>query len=273
MMGREEPLTIVAPAVLQEWLLNTLEVSHSHVQYPIVFHAHEPVPKRIQTQGAKQLQGQRLDLAGFNTTLVPLSHRVPCHGFVFDTPRPPRQLDSEKLQALSVPQGPLWGQLAAGKSVVLPTGERIDAEAVLRPQRPALRCLVGGDNDQPECFKSVAADADVLIHEATYTEAVAERVGPAPQHSSAARVARFAEQVGVPNLVLTHFSPRYRDAVANPDESSLPSAQDRASKTGRHCILEIQQEATRYYNGQLFLAEDHAHFQLTPSGVLSRVEG
>ncbi|MNP77195.1 ribonuclease Z [compost metagenome] len=79
----------------------------------------------------------------------------------------------------------------------------------------------------------------MLVHEATFTQAVIERTGISFGHSSAAAVARFAETAGVRNLVLTHFSARYQ-----PDPRRSP------------CIDDVRDEATAYYSGNLILAQD-----------------
>ncbi|BBI48598.1 hypothetical protein HORIV_10190 [Vreelandella olivaria] len=49
----------------------------------------------------------------------------------------------------------------------------------------------------------------MLVHEATYTEEMSQKAGDVG-HSYAKLVAAFAELVQLPNLVLTHFSPRYQ---------------------------------------------------------------
>ena len=94
----------------------------------------------------------------------------------------------------------------------------------------------------------------MLVHEATFTQDIAAKIGNAARHSSAAQIAAFAESVGLPNLVLTHFSPRYQA-----DTSRSPS------------IGEIQAEAAARYRGRLFLAEDLARYRLNRNGELSRL--
>lgn len=97
--------------------------------------------------------------------------------------------------------------------------------------RPARKIVVGGDNDSPERLAAACTGAQVLVHEATYTQAVADRVGSWPQHSSAAQVARFAQSAALPNLVLTHFSSRYQDRPGA-GRTSANSRRKPASGTG-----------------------------------------
>jgi ribonuclease Z len=105
--------------------------------------------------------------------------------------------------------------------------------------------IVSGDNDNPSLLAEAAKQANVLIHEATYTEYVAEKVGKIPQHSDAKTVAKFANDTSIPNLILTHFSPRYQT------------------------ITEIEDEARNFYEGNLFLAHDFDHFYLKVDGSLT----
>lgn len=82
-----------------------------------------------------------------------------------------------------------------------------------------------------------------------------EKVGPGPQHSSARRVAQFAEKNAIKNVVLTHFSARYQD-----------------SGSSDHSIDEVEKEAKAIYKGNLFLAQDFDWFTLKDSGVLVKNE-
>jgi ribonuclease Z len=122
------------------------------------------------------------------------------------------------------------------------------ADWLLAP-RKARTIIVGGDNDDPGLLLDAARTADVLIHEATYTEEILQKVGPGPMHSSALRTARAAAAAGVPNLVLTHFSPRYQEGE------------------GPLSLAALEAEARAAYRGKLFLARDFDRYVLERDGV------
>jgi ribonuclease Z len=82
---------------------------------------------------------------------------------------------------------------------------------------------------------------------------VLHKIGPEPQHSSASMTARFAEEARIPNLVLTHFSPRYQEQGTGPT------------------MADVEAEARAEYNGRLFLANDLDRFELNREGVLARL--
>ncbi len=239
MSGRTQALPFIAPRAVWQWIVATKELTKIELPFALEFYA---------VEDTATWQDEAVNVA-----ICPLSHRVPSYGFAFTEICTP-QLDVDKLRAAGIPQGQIWGQLQHGADASF-AGQVLHASDYLHPARTPRKIIVGGDNDQPNLLRAACADAQVLIHEATYTQAIWDKVGPSVQHSSAAQVARFAEEVQLPHLVLTHFSQRYKKISPKQPQRS-PS------------ILEIEQEARAHYRGQLFLAADFARFHLHKDGSL-----
>ena len=240
MGGRREPLHLVMPTALHEWVRQSLAVSETYLPFELALHP-------LETLGSWRNET-------FEVSTVELSHRVPSYGYLFAEINPDPRLDMDRLQADGIPRGPLWGELAKGRDVEH-DGRMLDARDYLRASRPGRRIIVCGDNDRPELLADIAKGADVVVHEATFTEPVVERAGSTHGHSTAAAVAQFAEQAGVPNLALTHFSARYQD---NPQRS--PS------------IGDIREEAAAHYHGELVVAADFQRYHLGREGRLVLVD-
>lgn len=240
MSGRKTPLPLVMPAALQDWVRQSLALSETYLPFELQFEALETF--------------QGFASGNISVATVELSHRVPSYGYVFAEHDAEPRLDSARLQAAGVPAGPLWGQLARGRSVEH-EGRTLDPRDYLQPARPAQRIIVCGDNDRPELLAELAKGVDVLVHEATFTEPVVERAQSTFGHSTAAAVARFAEQAGVANLVLTHFSARYQAGAGGRGNS----------------IEDVREEARELYHGHLVLAEDLQRYHLGRDGRLSEV--
>ncbi|MFJ4344280.1 ribonuclease Z [Pseudomonas sp. NPDC089401] len=239
MSGRTEPLDLILPAALQDWVRLSLAASESYL------------PFELRMLPVEQLQHWQSSHVEVST--VQLSHRVPSVGFVFTELNPEPRLDIARLEAEGIPRGPLWGDLAKGISVEH-DGQTLDARVYLKASRPARRVIVCGDNDNPALLAQVAQGADVLVHEATFTQPIIDRSGNSFGHSTAAAVARFAEQAGVRNLVLTHFSARYQ---ADPKRSP--------------CIDDVREEAQAHYSGNLTLARDLQRYHIGRDGGLVAV--
>jgi ribonuclease Z len=257
MLNRTALLYVVGPAPLRAYLQGVMDTTQLGLPFPIEF---------VEVHGGAA--GAQLPdiLPDFAVTSTPLSHRLPCWAYTFREREVERKLDVDKLRAAGVPADASWGELQRGRDVTLADGRLLRADDFRLTPRKARVAIVGGDNDRPELLIDEARGADVLIHEATYTQAVLDKVGPAPQHSSAAMTARAASAAGVPNLVLTHFSPRYQDA--RPDAEGK---EGKAVKDGL-TMMDVEREARAAYAGRLFLARDLERYVLDRQGVLSRVD-
>lgn len=238
--GRTEALTIIAPAAIRDYIDAVCRHTSLVLPYPLDFHTTETLESAFVS-------------ADYEVTQIAMSHRVPSFAYEFNEKSSAGKLNTDKLRESGVPQGPLWGHIQNGEDIHLDDGRLLLAQDYLMPIRPR-RIIIGGDNDRPELLTERAADADVLIHEATYTAAVAEEVGPGPGHSSAASVAKFAQEARIPNLILTHFSKRYH-------LSSTTS------------VEVIREEAELYYKGALFLANDFDVYELQANGLVTLTSG
>ena len=247
MAKREEAIKLIAPQAIKTLLDCVIKTSDLHLNFPIDF-----IPVESLFAGKT---GTTVALDDFTISSVELSHRVPCYAYVLEEFAPPRKLNVEYLKKIGLPQGPLWSQLLSEQSIQLEDGRTIRSEDALLPKTQPQKAIIGGDNDNPSCLETVVEGANLLVHEATYTAKVAEKVGPQTQHSCAPRVAKFAQQHGLKNLLLTHFSARYHERREEPES-----------------IAEIEKEAKRHYDGRLFLANDLDVYELAVNGILEKKE-
>jgi ribonuclease Z len=241
MQNRSAPLALVGPPELRRFVEGVIDATQLSLPYALDF------------IDVRELDGVPV-LPDLAVQATALSHRLPCWAYSFIERSVERQLDGERLRAAGVEPGPAWGRLQRGEDLGLPDGRTLPAADFLLAPRQPRKVIVAGDNDRPELLLDQARSAQVLVHEATYTEAVLHKVGPAPQHSSAAMTARAASAAGVPNLVLTHFSPRYQDVEGKADDGLTMGA--------------LEREARAAYGGRLFLARDFERYALDRQGVL-----
>ncbi len=238
MGGRTRPLLLIAPLAVKAWLESTMLHCELFLPYPLI---HVDV-------AAAQLVHEE---AGMRIERHCLSHRAPSVGFRFGAETTRWKLDKAALAARGIPPGPLWGRLQAGHDVMADDGSLLAAADFRFAETERAAIVIGGDNDTPLLLADACEGAQLLVHEATYTEAILQKVGPGPTHSSVQRVAQFAAARAVPNLILTHFSARYDSAAG---------------------MAELEAEARLHYAGQLHLAQDLASYALGPDGVVRKLD-
>ena len=235
--GRTKPLTIVAPPGVRRFLSAAQEETDTHVGYELRF---------VEVAAGSVFQNEMVAVEA-----IELAHRVPSFAYRFTEPAPRRALDEKKVASWGIPRGPMWGQLKRGETIVLDDGKRIGPEDCLAPPRRARSIIIAGDNAMPALLADTCEEVDCLVHEATYTEEIMQGLEGDYQHSSAASVARMADGVGLPNLVLTHFSRRFSDNENSPNS-----------------ILQVEHEVKKHYRHNLVLAQDFMNCRLSRDGRL-----
>ena len=235
MQGRTDPLTIYAPEGVESFVRHSLEsAAVSHLPFELMFERTDGPSFSFEDQN-------------FSVTAHGLSHRVPSFAYRFSEVPRPGSLDQNKLEQIDVPKGPLWGELQAGNSIILECGRMVDPEEVKLPPEPSRIAVIGGDNDKPELLVDAMKGADVLVHEATFTDPVYQRVGPQYMHSTAKMVGEAAEKAGIGSVILTHISGRFR----------------KKSNSFENDIEALRQETSDVYQGTVELAEDFGCWEVT----------
>ena len=127
-----------------------------------------------------------------------------------ENPRPGKFFP-EKAKALGVPQGELWSRLQHGEIVELEDGSVVSPEKVSGSLRKGRKIVYSGDTRPFEQFVEFAADADLIVHDATFDDTLYEKAG-VDGHSTPRQAALQAEKAKAKKLVLMHISARYADA-------------------------------------------------------------
>lgn len=217
---RERPIAIVGPCGLRQYLDMLARLKILYVSYPTTIRELSPADFNRNQSGESGDTADAFDNSGLLTvhdrseyfvSACPLNHRIFATGFrVEERPRPGR-FNLERAMELGIPAGPLYGRLQSGNEITLEDGRVIKPSDVLGQPRPGK--VVAYCTDTRPCEGSIALgrDADLLIHEATYTEELAEEASEFG-HSTSAQAARIAKRARARRLMITHFSTRYPDA-------------------------------------------------------------
>lgn len=143
---------------------------------------------------------------------IPLRHRVPTTGFLFEEKPRLRHLNAERAKELGIPVA-YYNAIKKGDDWEMPDGRVIpNAELTTEPLPPRKYAYVS-DTVYTESVLPLIAGADLLYHEATYLDCDRDKA-ELRGHTTALQAATIARKAGVRQLVLGHFSSRFYYAEA-----------------------------------------------------------
>jgi ribonuclease Z len=156
--------------------------------------------------------GDRLPREQYDIVVFETDHRPDTVGFALAEHTRLGRFNPDRARELGIPEGPLWGRLHKGETIVLEDGRSLTPADLVGAPRRGRTLVYSGDTRPSLTVVEAARGADLLIHEATFGSDELERAKETG-HSTAAEAARVALEAGARRLVLTHISPRYsRDA-------------------------------------------------------------
>lgn len=242
MIQRKQPLIIIAPKAIGQLLDTLTVVSELHLSYSVHLMAIEDDVGEV----IKVCLGEGHDIY---IRMHELSHRMTSYGFEISQVLKKDKLLIDKLTHDGIASRH-WNAILKSDEPLRVDDKTVTPQTYKIHLQSNLKIVIAGDNDAPELLSSAMVDCQALVHEATYTDEVRQKIltksktqgGFDPKHSSAKMVAQFAQAHGIPRLILTHFSPRY---------APFDDEQDKRPNMGH-----IRAEAMRYYQGELVLASD-----------------
>src|SRR5256714_6989359 len=197
---RVRALTLVGPPGIREYLETLARLKILYVNYPL----------DLREFAALKAVTTVYEADDYFVAARPLDHRIFTLGYrLQEHPRPGR-FDLERARALGIPEGPLYRKLQLGEDVQLADGRLIHSREVVGPPRPGKAVAYCTDTRPLAGTVELPRDVDLMIHEATYTDEMADEARDYG-HSTAAQAAQIAREAEARRLLITHFSTRYAD--------------------------------------------------------------
>lgn len=150
-----------------------------------------------------------LETPSLTVRTIPLDHRVPTVGYVFEEKQKPRHIVRDMIDFHQVPFSRI-NRIKEGEDFVKPDGTVIPNAMLTTPPTPALSYAHISDTAyMPELAEKIGP-VDLLFHETTYLDcnlAEARQRG----HSTARQAAMTARDAGAKALLTGHYSSRYKN--------------------------------------------------------------
>lgn len=193
--GGEDILTIYGPKGVEEFVRTALAISQSHLTYPLEF---------IEIENGTVFEDNQ-----FKVVVKKLEHGIASYGYRVIEKDLPGVLLVNKLKERSIKPGPIYQKIKAGQQVELEDGTVVNGNDFLGPKLKGRIVTILGDTRYTTDSIELAVDADLLIHEATFSEGD-EKLAYDYFHSTTKQAAMIAKQSNAKKLMLTHISSRYQ---------------------------------------------------------------
>lgn len=197
---RARDLTLVGPPGINEYLETLARLKILFVNYPL----------EVREFGSVSNLTSVYETSEYVVQAHPLDHRLFALGYRLEERPRPGRFNLDRARELGIPEGPLFRRLQMGEEIQLNDGRTIRPAEVLGPPRPGKTVAYCTDTRPFDGAIKLGRGADLLIHEATYTEEFTQEARDYG-HSTAAQAARIARESGAQRLLITHFSTRYPD--------------------------------------------------------------
>jgi len=223
--GRKNDLHIYTFPELEHYI-NTVVLDKESLNFQIHYHY-------LPTQNPEPIfQDKQITITAF-----PLKHRVPVCGFVVNEQPSPLRIKKEKISQYQLSIHDII-RIKNGYDFVMPDGSIIPNQIFTYPPAKPRKYVYCTDTLYDESIIELIKEADLLYHEATFSEEHADRA-IITMHSTAKQAATIALKANVKKLLIGHYSVRYKDLTVLLNEARSVFPETYLAQEGMK--IEIQQ--------------------------------
>lgn len=199
LLNRETELHIYAPKGLKEIITLQLKLSNSWTNYPLLFHELSNTKSELIFEDSK-----------VEVYTIPLNHRIYTNGFLFKEKIGERSLNIKAIQKHNEIEVCDYQNLKVGRDFILKNGTILKNETLtLNPEKPKSYAFCSDTAYYPEIIPLIK-NVDCLYHETTFLNDKQE-LALKTKHSTALQAATIAKNATVKQLIIGHYSGRYKN--------------------------------------------------------------
>ncbi len=140
---------------------------------------------------------------------LPLNHRVACVGYLFREKPTLPHIRRDMIDALGIPVSQI-NNIKAGMDWTTEDGETIPNRLLTTPPDPVRSFAYVSDTRYKPELRDLLKGVNLLYHEATF-DSKHERLARQTWHSTTRQAAMMAKECDAKQLLIGHFSSRYKD--------------------------------------------------------------
>lgn len=208
LLNRENELHVYGPKGIKEIITLQLKLSSSWTHFPLLFH---------------ELSSKEPELIFEDTKVevhtIPLNHRIYTNGFLFKEKLGERKLNMNAVHEYDEIETCDYQNLKIGRDYKLENGTVIKNNLLTTdPISPKSYAFCSDTSYFPEIIPQIK-NVTCLYHEATFLKDK-ENLATTTKHSTAEQAAKIANEANVKQLVIGHYSGRYKNKNDFLDEAA-----------------------------------------------------
>ena len=203
MQNRTETLEIFGPSGIEEFIGANIKILNFGLSFPVLI-------TTIQ-------EGKIYEDEKFSIYVCKANHSIPAFSYLLEEKNKPGRFNLEKAKQLGIPEGKLWSKLQKGYEITI-NEKIINPEQVLGEKRPGKKIGISGDTMPTLELEKFFTNCDYLVFDSTFLDKEKQKACDTC-HSTAKQAATLGKNAKVKNLILTHFSARYKDEVEHLKEA------------------------------------------------------
>jgi ribonuclease Z len=196
--GRTRELQIIGPAPIEQFVRKNMELMGAIYPYEIL------IQEIDSTEYREIYSNDELEIYS-----LPLDHRISTSGYLFKEKLADRNIDPSSIAKFKLTPEEIR-LLKNGVDVQRNDGSSVKAEDCLLPPKHLQSYAYVSDTAYNRALIPHLRKVDLLYHEATYLHDMAE-VAADRKHTTAKEAAIIASEAEAGQLILGHYSSRYRD--------------------------------------------------------------
>ena len=197
LLGRIQDLHIYGPKDLERIFQPQIDYFCADSPYKIILH-------EIDTKTPQIIHEDRSVII----STLPLSHRVPCCGYLFQEKPTPRHIRRDMIDFYHIPISQI-NNIKAGMDWTTDDGTLIPNDKLTTPPDPVRSYAYCTDTTYRPQLAELIQNVTCLYHEATFAQEHA-LLAKNTHHSTASQAAQIACNAHAGKLILGHFSSRYK---------------------------------------------------------------
>jgi len=220
LQNRIEPVEIYGPVGIEEFIASNIKILNFGLSFPVI----------ISTVN----DGLVLEDKTYFVHACEADHFIPAFSYLFQEKDRPGKFYPEKAKSLDIPEGELWHKLQTDHEIRV-GNKTIRPSDVMGEKRRGKKIGISGDTRPTKKLENFFKNCNYLSFDSTFSDELKEKAIDTC-HTTAKEAAMLAKNANVENLILTHFSARYK----NEDELLAEAKTIHDSVIAAKDLLEIE---------------------------------